>query len=215
MKSQRALLAGAVILLVVALDQWLKIWIKTHFYLGEDVEILSWFHLRFVQNPGMAFGMQLGSKLFLTLFRIVVTCLGFWYIARRCLRSDVPRGYLVCVALVVAGALGNIFDCVLYGEIFTDPMPPHVATLVPFGDGYGRLFYGLVVDMFYFPLFSFTWPDWLPLLGGREFSFFDPVFNIADAAITVGMIAILLFYSRYLFAADEEDKDDKHSDRTA
>lgn len=207
MKSRRALLAGAVILLVVALDQWLKIWIKTHFYIGEDVEILPWFHLRFVQNPGMAFGMQLGSKLFLTLFRIVVTCLGLWYIARRCLRRDVPAGYLVCVSLVVAGALGNIFDCVLYGEIFTDPMPPQVATLVPFGHGYGTLMHGLVVDMFYFPLFSFTWPDWLPVFGGREFSFFDPVFNIADAAITTGMIAILLFYSRLLFAEDGKESD--------
>ena len=108
-------------------------------------------------------------------------------------------------SLVVAGALGNIVDCMLYGEIFTNPYPPQVATLVPFGEGYGTLFYGLVVDMLYFPLFSFTWPDWLPWLGGKDFSFFDPVFNIADAAITVGMIAILLFYSKYLLASDKEE----------
>ncbi len=209
MKSKRILLAGAVILVLVALDQWLKFWIKTHFYLGEDLEILPWFHLRFVQNPGMAFGMQLGSKLFLTLFRIIVTCLGLWYIVRYCTRREIPRGYLLCVALVVAGALGNIFDCVLYGEIFTDPYPPQVAQLVPFGHGYGTLMHGMVVDMFYFPLFSFTWPDWLPWLGGREFSFFDPVFNLADAAITVGMFAILLFYSRYLFVGEEEKKSEK------
>lgn len=207
MKSRNlAWLSTAVILLVVVLDQWLKFWVKTSFYLGEDIELLPFFHLRFVQNPGMAFGMELGSKLFLTLFRIVVTCLGFWYVARRCLRADVPAGYVACVSLVVAGALGNIIDCVLYGEIFTNPYPPQVAHLVPFGEGYGTLFYGLVVDMLYFPLFSFTWPEWLPWLGGQDFSFFDPVFNIADAAITVGIIAILLFYSRYLLGSEEDDK---------
>ncbi|MDE6452989.1 MAG: lipoprotein signal peptidase [Muribaculaceae bacterium] len=206
MKTKKlALTSTAIIILVVVLDQWLKIWIKTNFYLGQDLEILPWFHLRFVQNPGMAFGMELGSKLFLTLFRIVVTCLGFWYIARRCLKADAPTGYVACVALVIAGALGNIVDCVFYGEIFTNPYPPAVAALVPFGQGYGTLFHGYVVDMFYFPLFSFDWPSWLPLLGGKEFSFFDPVFNLADAAITCGIIAILLFYNKNLFGADEEN----------
>jgi signal peptidase II len=196
-------LAAIIIILVVVLDQWLKFWVKTTFYLGEDLEILPFFHLRFVQNPGMAFGMELGSKLFLTLFRIVVTAIGFWYIARQCARDNVPHGYVACVALVVAGALGNIIDCMFYGEIFTNPYPPQVAEIVPFGNGYGTLFYGLVVDMLYFPLFAFTWPDWLPWLGGREFSFFDPVFNIADAAISVGMIAIILFYSKFLLASDK------------
>lgn len=207
MKSRSIVLACAVIFVVVALDQWLKFWIKTHFYIGEDLEILPWFHLRFVQNPGMAFGMQLGSKLFLTLFRILATAFGLWYIVRHCTRPGVPRGFLVCVALVVAGALGNIIDCVLYGEIFNDPMPPQVASLVPFGHGYGQLFYGQVVDMFYFPLFSFTWPDWLPWLGGRDFSFFDPVFNIADAAITVGILAIILFYPGLIFADGKKSSD--------
>ncbi|MDE6285655.1 MAG: lipoprotein signal peptidase [Muribaculaceae bacterium] len=206
MKRSRAIIATIIILLVLVADQWLKYRVKTTFYLGEDVEIFSWFHLRFVQNPGMAFGMELGSKLFLTLFRIVVTCLGIWYIVRRCMRADVPRGYIACVSLVVAGALGNIIDCMLYGEIFTNPYPPQVAQLVPFGTGYGTLFYGQVVDMLYFPLFSFEWPAWMPWVGGSEFSFFDPVFNIADAAITVGIIAILLFYSRYLLGNEGDDK---------
>ena len=201
-----ALLSVAVVLAVIAADQMLKFWVKTSFYIGEDVELLPWFHLRFVQNPGMAFGMELGSKLFLTLFRIVVTCVGFWYIARRCLRADVPCGYLVCVSLVVAGALGNIIDCMFYGEIFNDPYPPQVAHLVPFGEGYGTLFYGMVVDMLYFPLFSFVWPDWMPWLGGRTFSFFDPVFNIADAAITCGIVAILLFYSKILLVEDHSEE---------
>lgn len=207
MKSKRAIIAIATILLVLVADQWLKFWVKTSFYLGEDVEIFPWFHLRFVQNPGMAFGMELGSKLFLTLFRIVVTCIGIWYIVKSCLRSDVPCGYIACVSLVVAGALGNIIDCMFYGEIFTNPYPPLVAHLVPFGSGYGTLFYGQVVDMLYFPLFSFTWPGWMPWLGGSEFSFFDPVFNIADAAITVGIFVIILFYSRYLLGSDEHSKD--------
>lgn len=208
MKLSRAALATIIILAVLVVDQVLKFWVKTSFYLGEDVEILPFFHLRFVQNPGMAFGMELGSKLFLTVFRIIVTCWGFWYIARRCSRADVPHGYVACVALVVAGALGNIIDCLFYGEIFTNPYPPQVATLVPFGQGYGTLFYGMVVDMLYFPLFSFTWPDWLPWLGGRDFSFFDPVFNVADSAITVGMIAILLFYSKYLLAENADKKEE-------
>lgn len=206
MDSRRlALTSASVIFVVVVLDQWFKFWIKTNFYLGEDVEILPFFHLRFVQNPGMAFGMELGSKLFLTLFRIVVTCVGFWYIARRCCRRDVPCGYIVCVALVIAGALGNIIDCVFYGEIFTNPYPPEVASLVSFGEGYGTLFHGLVVDMLYFPLFSFEWPEWLPFVGGSEFSFFDPVFNIADSAITCGVLAVLLFYSKYLMGGEEVD----------
>ena len=204
MKLGKGALAAIIIIAVVVLDQWLKIWVKTSFYLGEDVELLAFFHLRYVQNPGMAFGMELGSKLFLTLFRIVVTCLGFWYIAKKCKVPEVPRGYIACVALVVAGALGNIFDCLFYGEIFTNPAPPQVAQFVPFGEGYGTLFHGMVVDMLYFPLFSFVWPDWVPWLGGSWFSFFDPVFNLADAAISVGMIAILLFYSRLLVASDEE-----------
>ena len=205
MRHSKGALAAIIIIQVVVLDQWLKFWVKTTFYLGEDLEILPFFHLRFVQNPGMAFGMELGSKLFLTLFRIVVTAIGFWYIARQCARDNVPRGYVACVALVVAGALGNIIDCMFYGEIFTNPYPPQVAEIVPFGNGYGTLFYGLVVDMLYFPLFAFTWPDWLPWLSGREFSFFDPVFNIADAAISVGMIAIILFYSKFLLASDKAD----------
>lgn len=206
MKISRGVAIALIALCIIVLDQALKLWVKTSFYLGEDVELLSFFHLRFVQNPGMAFGIELGSKLFLTLFRIVVTCVGLWYILRLCHRNDVPTGYSICVALVIAGAVGNIIDCVFYGLIFNNPYPPEVAVFVPFGTGYAPVFYGLVVDMFYFPLFSFTWPDWLPWLGGREFSFFDPVFNLADAAISVGMIAIILFYHKYLLGPDDGNK---------
>ncbi len=207
-KSKRlAVIAVAVVAAVIIADQFMKFWIKTHFYLGEDYEIFSWFHLRFIQNNGMAFGFEFGSKLLLTLFRIILVCFLCWYMNWLVKKAKVSCGYMISVALVAAGALGNIIDCVAYGEIFTNPAPPHVAMLVPWGEGYGTLFHGLVVDMLYFPLFSFTWPEWLPWLGGQDFSFFDPVFNIADAAITVGMFMIILFYSKYLsFEEGEKPK---------
>lgn len=203
MKLSRGALALIIIALVIILDQALKIWVKTHFYWGESMEILPIFQLRFVQNPGMAFGWQLGNKLFLTIFRIVAVILLTLYLVRLRRLKLVPRGYVVCVAMIMAGALGNIFDCVLYGEIFNNPYPPRVATFVPWGEGYAPLFHGMVVDMLYFPLFSFTWPEWLPIWGGTVFSFFDPVFNLADASISVGMIALILFYHRYIMVMSD------------
>lgn len=193
-----AWVALAVAVLVVIADQLLKFWIKTHFYLGEDLVVAPFFHLRFVQNNGMAFGMEFGSKLLLTGFRITLVALLTWYMCRLVKAARVPAGYITAVALVTAGAFGNIIDCVFYGEIFTNPCPPAVASLVPLGQGYGSWFHGLVVDMLYFPLFEFQWPQWMPGLAGKTFSFFDPVFNIADAAITVGMFMVILFYSKYL-----------------
>ena len=190
--------AVAIVLAVIIIDQIIKVWVKTSFYLGEDVELTSWFHLRFIENPGMAFGMTLGSKLFLTIFRIIAVSLLVWYITRLCRDKSATKGYVACIALITAGAGGNIVDCVFYGEIFSNPFPPEVASIVPWGDGYGELFHGMVVDMFYFPLFSFTWPEWMPLIGGKVFSFFDPVFNFADAAITIGFIILIFGYNRYL-----------------
>ncbi len=200
-----ALVASAVAVAVIVIDQIVKIWIKTHFYLGESMPVLPFFELRFVQNNGMAFGMELGSKLFLTLFRIAVVCLLIWYICRLARRRAVPVGYVAVLSLIAAGAFGNIIDCVFYGQIFSNPMPPFVADFVPWGEGYAPVFRGLVVDMLYFPLFSFTWPSWLPVVGGSEFSFFDPVFNIADSAITVGMALLIIFYTRYIPLGDKKD----------
>ena len=198
MKQHKGLLALGVILLVIILDQALKIWIKTHFYLGEEYVITSWFRLYFIENNGMAFGMELGSKLFLSVFRIFLAIGLIWYLWKLRTNTTVKTGYVVCVALITAGAIGNIIDCMLYGLIFNNPIPPQVAPLFPPEGGYATLFHGRVVDMLYFPLFSFTWPQWMPWVGGEHFLFFQPVFNLADAAISVGIILVLLFYTRFL-----------------
>lgn len=207
MKISRGYLSLLIILIVVLLDQTLKIWVKTNFYLGEHVNLLPFFQLRFVENPGMAFGWELGSKLFLTIFRIVVVILLSIYIFKLRNTRKVPTGYVACVALIIAGAAGNIFDCVFYGEIFNNPYPPQVAHFVSWGEGYAPLFHGKVVDMLYFPLFSFTWPEWMPWIGGQFFSFFDPVFNLADSAISVGMVVLLIFYSKYVMITSDEAVD--------
>lgn len=196
MKLSKGTITLIVIFLVILADQTLKIWIKTHFYIGETYEIAPWFKLHFIENNGMAFGWQFGSKLLLTLFRIALTVLLIGYIwkIRKSITASV--GYLVCIALITAGALGNIIDCTFYGIIFNNPAPPTVATLFPDAGGYGTFLHGRVVDMLYFPLFSWYWPDWLPFIGGERFEFFQPVFNIADAAISVGVIVLILLYRK-------------------
>lgn len=188
---------------MIIIDQIIKIWVKTSFYWGEDHEIFPWFHLRFIQNNGMAFGMELGSKIFLTMFRIIAVGVLIWYLYKLSQKPDVKKGYVACIALITAGAAGNIVDCVFYGEIFNNPYPPEIAHFVPWGQGYAPIFQGMVVDMFYFPLFSFVWPLWMPFVGGETFSFFDPVFNFADAAITVGIFILLIRYYKYLSQSDK------------
>ncbi len=205
--GHRGLITTAIILTVIILDQILKIWVKTHFYLNEDLEITSWFHLHFIENNGMAFGMEFGPKIFLTIFRLVLAAGLIWVLVRIKAMAAVKTGFLVCLALIIAGAIGNIIDCVFYGVIFNNPMPPEVAQMFPAGGGYATLFHGRVVDMLYFPLFSFTWPGWMPGVGGQEFLFFQPVFNLADAAISCGMIAVLIFYPRQLTLSSSEPSD--------
>ena len=164
-KLTRGQVALITIVLVLIVDQAVKIWVKTHMYIGESIRVTDWFYIAFIENNGMAFGMEVGSKLFLSLFRIVA--------------------------------------CLFYGLMFNDPVPPLVASFVP-GDGYAGLFYGRVVDMLYFPLFSFYWPDWIPWIGGERFEFFRPVFNIADSAISVGVVCMILFYHRYLSSENKQ-----------
>lgn len=202
-------LVVAIIALVVIVDQVVKIYIKTHFYLGEQVEVFPWFRILFIENNGMAFGMEFGSKLLLTLFRILVVTWLIYYVIKIHLARAVRTGYLVCLALITAGAAGNIFDCVFYGQIFNNPMPPEVATLFPASGGYAPWFMGKVVDMLYFPLFSFDWPQWIPVVGGEHFVFFQPIFNIADASITVGVLVLILFYRKDIKSVKEYSQSDE------
>jgi signal peptidase II len=198
MKISNGKLAALIIALVIVIDQALKIWVKTHFYYGEEMEITSWFKLLFIENNGMAFGMELGSKLLLTLFRIIASGAFIYYLWRLRNSDDVPKGYIACIALITAGALGNVIDCIAYGLIFNNPMPPQVAQLFPPDGGYGTLFNGRVVDMFYFPLCEWDWPAWMPWVGGNHFVFFQPIFNVADASLSVSVFVLIIFYARYL-----------------
>ena len=207
MKLSNGKLAAFIIALVIVIDQAVKIWVKTHFYYGEEVSMTSWFKILFIENNGMAFGMELGSKLLLTLFRIIASGAFIYYLWRLRDRSDVPRGYVVCIALITAGALGNVIDCIAYGMIFNNPMPPQVAQLFPPDGGYATLFDGRVVDMLYFPLCEWNWPQWMPMIGGNHFVFFQPIFNIADASLSVSVIVLILFYARYLATISPKDKD--------
>ena len=179
---------------VLVIDQIIKVCVKTGMYLGERIEITSWFSLVFVENNGMAFGWELwGGKLFLTLFRIVAVILIGWFIHSE-IKNRRPTGYIVCLTLIAAGAAGNIIDCLFYGLIFNTPPYPEVADFQPYG--YGEFLYGKVVDMFYFPLVEWDMPTWMPIYSGQHCVFFSPIFNFADAAISCGIVALLIFYHK-------------------
>ena len=209
MRLSNGKLAALIIALVIVIDQAVKIWVKTHFYYGEEVQITTWFRLLFIENNGMAFGMELGSKLLLTLFRIVASGAFIYYLWRLRNNRDVPKGYVACIALITAGALGNVIDCICYGLIFNNPMPPQVAQLFPPDGGYATLFNGRVVDMLYFPLCEWNWPQWVPMIGGDHFVFFQPIFNIADASLSVSVIVLILFYARYLAKATTSENSER------
>ena len=192
-------LAALIVLVVLVIDQVIKICVKTGMYLHESIHVTDWFYIYFTENNGMAFGMEIIGKLFLSLFRIVAVVLIAWYLTRVVKQKPrVKNGYIVCLSLILAGAVGNIIDCVFYGEFFSASTHTHIATWVPMGQGYADWLHGRVVDMFYFPIIDTYWPDWMPFVGGEHFIFFSPIFNFADAAISCGIIALLLFYSRYL-----------------
>jgi signal peptidase II len=176
MKNNKILLPLFLVLAILFIDQWVKYYVKTHFYLGEEINVLgNWFKIHFTENYGMAFGLEFGGrsgKLLLTFFRVIAICFIIWYILS-IVNKNVHRGYVVSWTLILAGAIGNLIDSVFYGVWF----------------GYETWFHGHVVDMLYFPIIRTT-------INGQEYEFFRPVFNIADASISIGFITILLFYFR-------------------
>jgi len=196
------------ILLILIIDQWSKVYIKTHFVLGESVEVFSWFKILFIENEGAAWGAKLSDilpisdnfgKLVLTIFRLfAIFGIGYWLYD--VIKKKASTTLIWAVSLIFAGALGNILDSVFYGVIFNDSYH-EVATLFS-DEPYGKLFYGKVVDMLYFPMVDTTWPSWVPGIGGQNFRFFEPVFNIADTAISTG-VGILLVFNKKAFAKEE------------
>lgn len=193
----RGWMVALLVLAILVIDQALKIWVKTNMSLHESIEIASWFKIAFIENNGMAFGMEIGSKIFLSIFRIVAV-IGLSYYIWLQLLQRVRSGYIVLLTMILAGAIGNLIDCMFYGLIFNVSTPYTVAEFVSFGDGYAPFLMGRVVDMFYFPLIETTWPQWLPVVGGQDFVFFSPIFNFADANVSVGIIALLIFYRKEL-----------------
>lgn len=196
-KKAQTLTVVLLALLIVSIDQVIKIAVKTGMYLHQSIRVTDWFYILFTENRGMAFGMELFDKLFLTSFRIVAVGCLIWYIAKK-IRGGISWGALICLTMIMAGAAGNIFDCVFYGMIFNNPPAPLKAEFVSWGAGYEQLMMGRVVDMFYFPLVEWDWPSWLPFWGGQHFIFFSPIFNFADASISCGIAALAIFYNRML-----------------
>lgn len=189
--------AAGISLAAIVIDQAIKIWVKTSMYMHEMIEITPWFKILFTENRGMAFGMELMDKLFLTSFRIVAVAFLIYIIGKQ-IKQGIDYLFLICLSLILAGATGNIIDCLFYGMVFNNPPAPIVAEFVPWGTGYDTMFYGRVVDMFYFPLVEWNWPDWLPFCGGEHFIFFSPIFNFADACISCGVIIVALFCRKQL-----------------
>ena len=207
----RGWLAVILTLAIIIIDQVIKIEVKTNMCLHQSIRITDWFYINFIENSGMAYGMTFINKLVLSLFRIVAVSVIGYYLWKQ-VKEKARYGYIVCLAMILAGAAGNIFDSMFYGLCFNASSPYYVSYFVPFGQGYAPFLMGKVVDMFYFPIIDTYWPQWMPFVGGDHFIFFSPVFNFADACISVGVIVLLLFYRRELGtlslkSAEESDKD--------
>ena len=188
-------LAIIVVVAILLIDQMIKIWVKTSMCLHESIRITSWFYINYIENMGMAFGMQIGSKFILSIFRLVA--IGFLaYYIWQLVKKQARTSYILCLSMVLAGAIGNLIDCMFYGLCFAGSSEFYTSYFVPFGTGYAPFLMGKVVDMFYFPLIETNWPDWMPLVGGDHFVFFSPVFNFADASISVGVVLLLLFFRK-------------------
>lgn len=214
MKSRKSRLL-VIIFAILAVDQVLKVWIKTNLSLGEEIVVIKdFFILHFVENNGMAFGFEFAGeygKMFLSIFRIIAVIAIGWYLFRLTRHKEIPFGFLVCIALIFSGAIGNIIDSLFYGMIFNHSYG-QVAEFLPEGGGYETFLHGRVVDMFYFPIIQTTLPQWLPFWGGNEFIFFRPVFNIADSSITVGIFSILLFYRKQFNTLDKNKQEEDQAE---
>lgn len=197
-KTYKAWMAVAIVVAILLIDQIIKIEVKTNMTLGEAKRVTDWFYIEFIENNGMAYGMKFINKLVLSLFRLFAIGFIGYYLAKIIKKNVAPLGYIVLIAMVLAGAAGNLIDCLFYGLIFDASTPFTVSQFVPFGEGYSTFLHGKVVDMFYFPIIQTTWPEWFPYFGGSEYVFFSPVFNFADACISVGVVALLLFYRKQL-----------------
>ena len=197
-KTFKAWMAVAIVVAILLIDQIIKIEVKTNMTLGEAKRVTDWFYIEFIENNGMAYGMKFINKLVLSLFRLFAIGFIGYYLAKIIKKDVAPLGYIVLIAMVLAGAAGNLIDCLFYGLIFDASTPFTVSQFVPFGEGYSTFLHGKVVDMFYFPIIQTTWPEWVPYFGGSEYVFFSPVFNFADACISVGVVVLLLFYRKQL-----------------
>lgn len=197
-KTFKAWMAVAIVVAILLIDQIIKIEVKTNMTLGEAKRVTDWFYIEFIENNGMAYGMKFINKLVLSLFRLFAIGFIGYYLGKIIKKNEAPFGYIVLIAMVLAGAAGNLIDCLFYGLIFDASTPFTVSQFVPFGEGYSTFLHGKVVDMFYFPIIQTTWPEWVPYFGGSEYVFFSPVFNFADACISVGVVALLLFYRKQL-----------------
>ena len=189
------LLAIILIVVSIVIDQLIKVWVKTSMTLHESIRVTEWFYISFIENNGMAYGMQIGSKLVLSLFRLVAIGLLAYYVWLQ-VKKHARTGYVLLLSMVLAGAVGNLIDCMFYGLVFNASSEYYTSYFVDFGTGYAPFLMGKVVDMFYFPFIVTTWPEWVPFWGGQEFIFFSPVFNFADANISVGVVMLLLFYRK-------------------
>lgn len=189
---------------LILIDQLSKIYVKTHFYLGEEVVVIpNWFRLSFTENQGVAFGMEWGGELgkyILSIFRIIFSGVIAYMLLKK-IREGEHKGILIAGSLILAGAIGNVIDGIFYGTIFSGSSyhMSNVATFVPFGQGYSTLLQGKVVDFFYFPLINSVYPDWFPMVGGHPFSFFNAIFNVADSCITIGLALFLIFMNKSSF----------------
>lgn len=190
-------LAIMIVVGIIVIDQVIKVLVKTNMCLHESIQITPWFYINFIENSGMAYGMTFINKMVLSLFRIAAVSVIGYYIWLQ-VRQHARRGYIICLSMIMAGAAGNIFDSMFYGLCFTQSNSIEPSYLVPLGEGYAPFLMGKVVDMFYFPLIETTLPDWLPIWGGSPYVFFSPVFNFADACISVGVVLLLLFFRKEL-----------------